>query len=234
MKIIVTGASRGIGFDAALTMATAGGHTVLALSRKARALEDLVDRARALRADAAITCLPFDLSQPDRKKLLEVVEKMGGVDILINNAGHLVNKPFDKLSAADWQQCFSVNLFGAVELIRLLLPALVKSRRGHILNIGSMGGFQGSSKFPGLSAYSASKAALANLTECLAEEFKGKGVAVNCLALGAVATEMLQEAFPGYQAPLTSKQMGEFVAYFATNGHQFFNGKILPVSVSTP
>ena len=97
-----------------------------------------------------------------------------------------------------------------------------------------MGGFQGSSKFPGLSAYSASKAALANLTECLAEELKEKNICANCLALGAVQTEMLETAFPGYVAPVKSREMASFIAYFATRGHQFYNGKILPVSVSTP
>ena len=97
-----------------------------------------------------------------------------------------------------------------------------------------MGGFQGSSKFPGLSAYSASKAALGNLTECLAEEFKEMGIAVNALALGAVKTEMLEEAFPGYVPPVNAQEMAGFMANFATSGHHFFNGKILPVSVSTP
>ena len=234
MKVVVTGASRGIGYDAVLALTLAGGHEVLALSRNASRLEELAVRARSERADAVVLTLPFDLAAPDWAGLSAAVEQLGGVDVLINNAGYLVNKSFSELSPADWQQSFAVNLFGAVELIRVLLPALQESEAAHILNIGSMGGFQGSSKFPGLAAYSASKAALANLTECLAEEFKDKGIAVNCLALGAVATEMLQAAFPGYQAPLSSARMGAFVARFATTGQELFNGKILPVSMSTP
>jgi NAD(P)-dependent dehydrogenase (short-subunit alcohol dehydrogenase family) len=97
-----------------------------------------------------------------------------------------------------------------------------------------MGGFQGSAKYKGLSYYSASKAAIACLTECLAKEFSEYGIRVNCLALGAVQTEMLDEAFPGYKAPVNAKQMAEFVSGFALNGHKFFNGKILPVAIGNP
>lgn len=97
-----------------------------------------------------------------------------------------------------------------------------------------MGGHESTSKFSGLSAYSASKAALANLTECLAEEWKTEGISVNCLMLGAVNTEMLGEAFPGYQAPLNAVEMADFICDFSLKGNTFFNGKLLPVSLSTP
>jgi NAD(P)-dependent dehydrogenase (short-subunit alcohol dehydrogenase family) len=104
----------------------------------------------------------------------------------------------------------------------------------HIVNISSMGGFQGSSKYKGLSYYSASKSALACLTECLANEFSEYGISVNCLALGSVKTEMLDKAFPGYKAPVDAKEMAEFISDFALTGHKFFNGKILPVAVTNP
>ena len=97
-----------------------------------------------------------------------------------------------------------------------------------------MGGFQGSTKFAGLSAYSSSKSALSGLTECLAEELKDRNIAVNCLALGAVQTEMLGKAFPGYKAPLSAAKMAEFICEFALTGQLFFNGKIIPVSSTTP
>ena len=106
--------------------------------------------------------------------------------------------------------------------------------KGHVLNITSMGGVQGSAKFPGLSAYSSSKGALVILTELLAEEFKDSGPSFNALALGAVQTEMLEEAFPGYKAPVSAAQIGEYIIDFALNGHQFYNGKVLPISSSTP
>lgn len=122
-------------------------------------------------------------------------------------------------------------MFGCVQLLQTVLPYMGIESRAHIINIGSFGGFQGSSKFSGLAAYSSSKAALANLTECLAEEFKNKNISVNCLALGAVETEMFREAFPGNSAPVNAATMAEFIAWFVVNGSKFFNGKILPVTL---
>jgi NAD(P)-dependent dehydrogenase (short-subunit alcohol dehydrogenase family) len=104
----------------------------------------------------------------------------------------------------------------------------------HIINISSMGGFQGSSKYRGLSYYSASKAAIACLSECLAEEFSESGIRVNCLALGSVQTEMLAEAFPGYKAPVDASEMAHFISDFALNGSKYFNGKIIPVAINNP
>ena len=154
------------------------------------------------------------------------------VDILIYNAGVLVNKPFVDLTDSEINQMVSVNFTSAVRLIKELIPMM--SDNSHVVSISSMGGFQGSAKFPGLSIYSATKAALAVLTECLAEELKSSGVAFNCLALGAVNTEMFAEAFPDYQAQISAAEMGTYIAEFALNGHKLFNGKILPVSLSTP
>lgn len=154
------------------------------------------------------------------------------LDAVINNAATLHNKPFGAYTAGDLDEHFRVNVFGPFLLLQALEPYLQKN--SHVVNIGSMGGYQGSIKFPGLSAYSASKGALAILSECLAEEWKEKGVRVNCLALGSVNTEMLAEAFPGYTAPLGPDEMADFVARFALEGHSFFNGKILPVSVTVP
>lgn len=230
MNIIITGASKGIGFDTVLKLAENPDNQILALSRDEEGLQKLVARTRLGNVDYLV----YDVTQPNLTALLRKVEMLSAVDILLNNAGLLINKPFDKLTVSDWQRTFATNLFAVVELVRMLLPYLEKSEKAHIVNISSMGGFQGSSKFPGLAAYSASKAALANLTECMAEEFKAQNIAVNCLAFGAVQTEMLETAFPGYQAPLGSAEIAEWVAWFCVNGHRFFNGKILPVSISTP
>jgi NAD(P)-dependent dehydrogenase (short-subunit alcohol dehydrogenase family) len=231
MNFLITGASRGIGYDTALALAANKDHTVLAISRNGERLQELAQTARARYGREAIHTLAYDLTSPRAKELTGWIASFGPLHGLLNNAGLLINKPFAELTAADWQASFATNFFGVVELVQTLLPHL---QEAHILNIGSMGGFQGSAKFPGLSAYSASKAALANLTECLAEELKEAGIRVNCLALGAVQTEMLATAFPGFQAPVSSAQMGGFVADFLTKGGLFFNGKVLPVSVSTP
>ncbi len=144
----------------------------------------------------------------------------------------MLNKPLGMITAPEIEEVFSVNVKAPMLLIQALLPLMKPG--SHIVNIGSMGGVQGSVKFPGLSAYSASKGALAVLTECLAEELKDRQIAVNCLAFGAVQTEMLAKAFPGYEAPVSAGKMAEFVADFALNGNRYFNGKILPVSLSTP
>ena len=144
----------------------------------------------------------------------------------------LLNKPFLKTTIEDFEDIYKVNVFAVAELTRRVLPKMPKG--GHVVTISSMGGVQGSLKFPGLSAYSSSKAAVITLTELWAEEFKEKGWSFNALAIGAVQTEMLAEAFPGYQAPLSANEMASYVKDFALTGHQFYNGKVLQVSSSTP
>lgn len=234
MIVMITGASRGIGFDTALSLAASPDNTILALSRDAKKLCALAAKAKEMHGHDNIRTLPFDITQPDESAFTDLIDQAGGLDVLINNAGYLVNKPFEDMEPEDWQMAYESNVLGPAWLIKLSLPYLRKSKTPHVLNIGSMGGFQGSSKFPGLSVYSSSKAAIANLTECLAEEYKADGIVFNCLSLGSVQTEMLAEAFPGYRAPLTSEEMGGFISWFAREGGRFFNGKILPVSVSTP
>jgi len=229
MNVIITGASRGIGYQTALAIVKAPSHKVLALSRNEAALIFLQSEV-----DGDLEYLRYDLHKKKDQGLKQAIEWLGGVDVLINNAGFLINKSFRSLKDEDWQSSYETNLFGPVRLIRTVYPFLKKSKEAHILNISSMGGVQGSDKFPGLAAYSSSKAALINLTECLAAEFKEDNIKVNCLALGAVQTEMLEEAFPGFNAPVTDKDMGNFVANFALSGHHLFNGKILPVALSTP
>jgi len=227
-KVLITGASRGMGWDVALELANKG-HSILVTARNEERLREL-----AKQAGDQCEALPLDLTHADQTPLREAINRLGGVDTIINNAGALISKPFEELADPEWQSLFEVNFFGVVRLLRSCLPFLEQSPNAHVLNISSMGGYQGSSKFPGLSAYSASKGALSILSECLAEEWKEKGIRVNCLALGAVQTEMLEEAFPGLKAPLQSAEMAEFISWFALSGHRFFNGKVLPVSVSTP
>ncbi len=230
--IVITGASKGIGFETALALASEG-HRVVAVARSQDGLEKL--RETALKVpNATIHLFVFDIVHGDYEKDLIpfVVETLGQVDVLINNAGLLVNKPFENTSIADFSVMLQGNLFGHVSMIQHLLPLL--SADGHIVNIGSMGGFQGSVKFPGLAAYSASKAALHALTECLATELEDRGIKINCLALGSAQTEMLANAFPQYESPVSAQEMGAYIAQFALTGHRFFNGKVLPVAVTTP
>ncbi|MCC4212556.1 SDR family NAD(P)-dependent oxidoreductase [Leeuwenhoekiella parthenopeia] len=224
-RIIVTGTSRGIGIELVKQLAEQG-HQVLALSRNEKPCIDLKLNN--------VTALSFDLSsEEDLSKVATFIEKeWQTVDALIHNAGALVNKPFEKLSAADFQRVYEVNVFGVAQLTQAVLPFM--NAGSHVLTISSMGGVQGSAKFPGLAAYSSSKGAVITLSELLAEEYKEQGIAFNVLALGAVQTEMLEEAFPGYQAPLQPDEMAAYIANFALTAHKFYNGKVLQVSASTP
>lgn len=234
MNIIITGASSGVGFEAVIELILSGKHKVIALARSQAKLERLAEIAAGLNPDGVLYPIAFDIVHDDYADLQQFITGNfdGQVDVLINNAGVLVNKPFTELQETDFVEMLQSNFIGHVRIIQSLYKFMPAD--SHIVNIGSMGGFQGSSKFPGLSAYSASKAALHTLTECLAQEFADKGIKVNCLALGSAQTEMLEKAFPGYQSPVMAFEMGKYIADFALTGHKFFNGKILPVAATTP
>lgn len=225
---IVTGASRGIGFETSQLLAEEE-HQVIAVARSADSLKKLENTNPTY-----ITAAPTDLtSEEDVNHLMhQVKQNFGNIDILINNAGALINKPFAELSLDDWRSQIESNLISAVHITKQLLPHF--NKEAHIINISSMGGFQGSAKFPGLTAYSVSKGGLSILTECLAAELSDKNIAVNSLCLGAVQTDMLEEAFPGIEAPVTAKEMGEYIADFALTGSRFYNGQILPVALEDP
>jgi NAD(P)-dependent dehydrogenase (short-subunit alcohol dehydrogenase family) len=234
MNIIITGASSGVGFEAVIELIATGKHKIIALARSQDKLEKLAEIALGLNPEAVIYPIVFDIVHDDYADLQQFINSNfdGKVDVLINNAGALINKPFTELLETDVVEMLQSNFIGHVRIIQSLYTFMPAG--SHILNIGSMGGFQGSSKFAGLSAYSASKAALHTLTECLAQEFSEKGIAVNCLALGSAQTEMLEKAFPGYQSPVMAFEMGKYIADFALTGHKFFNGKVLPVALNTP
>lgn len=224
-NIIITGTSRGIGFEMVKLFSQAG-HQVLALSRNSRPISDLkLENVTAPQFDIADTSEIVKLSA-------YLQTKMSRVDILINNAGYLVNKPFAEITLGEFKKCYDVNILGAATLIKTVLPFM--EEKGHVVNISSMGGVQGSVKFPGLSAYSSSKGAILTLTELLAEEYKETGPSFNALALGSVQTEMLEAAFPGFKAPVSASEMAQYIVDFSLKGNKFHNGKILQVSSTTP
>ncbi len=224
-NIIVTGVSGGIGFELVKQL-TKAGHQVLAISRNTDSLVQL--------ADENLNVIAADIGKTEDLKTVVtfVSNHWKQVDIIIHNAGKLINKPFAETTATDFLEVYKVNVFAIAELTQVVLPFL--SKGSHVVGISSMGGIQGSMKFPGLAAYSSSKGALITLFELLAEEFKDQGIAFNTLALGAVQTEMLAQAFPDYKAPMTATKMANYIADFAVTGNQFYNGKVLQVSSSTP
>jgi short-subunit dehydrogenase len=226
--ILVTGASKGIGYETALALLDLG-HRVIATARSQDKLEALKKES----GSELVYTIAADLtSEKGIRCIHDEVSSIGNLDAIINNAGLVLNKPFMETSKEEWQKVFDVNLFAPIHLIKSLKANINKG--AHIVNIGSMGGFQGSEKFPGLAAYSAAKGSLAILTESLSIEFSEDRIAVNCLCLGAVQTEMLSEAFPGYEAPVQPNEMGQYLCEFTLNAHKFMNGKIIPVSLNNP
>lgn len=225
--IVIIGASRGIGKALVHYFADDSSIQIIALARNQLALQTFATYPN-------VQVFGFDLTTSDcRSEATRLFESLPQIDILINNAGALVNKPFLELTSEDIERSYQVNVIGVMETVQAAVPKMIE-HGGHIVNISSMGGFQGSVKFPGLSAYSTSKAAVVSFTELFAEEYKDTKIKMNCLCLGAVQTEMLTEAFPGYEAPLKAEEIAEFIGNFALTGQRYFNGKVIPVSLSTP
>lgn len=236
MNVVITGASKGIGFHLAQEFAKRGASKIVGIARNYKQLCHLKEICHEKYPKTDFIAVAYDLqgimqNEPQLAGLIK--QNIPSIDILINNAGLLNIKPFENASADDIMRVFSVNYFGPAFLTKNLI-GLLKTSKGHVVNITSMGGFQGSAKFKGLAHYSASKAALAILTECLAEEYKAEGVSFNALALGSVQTEMFEEAFPGVKGHLNAEEAANYIADFALNGKKYFNGKVLPVSISTP
>lgn len=233
MNILITGCSRGIGYETVLEISQTGNHKIIGIARSSESLKQL----EKMSFKSTFIGIPYDLNKIfSNADILfnQIKTHIDHADILINNAGFLIRKHFDSYLRNEIEEIFSTNLFAPAELIRLLLPIMGGKKSTHIVNISSMSGFQGSKKFSGLSWYGSSKAAIACLTESLSEELKNDNIYLNCLAIGAVETEMLKTAFPGYKAPVTAKEMGKFIAEFALSGHKLFNGKILPVAILNP
>jgi NAD(P)-dependent dehydrogenase (short-subunit alcohol dehydrogenase family) len=226
-RIVVCGASQGIGAAIVHELAKNPNHEVIALSRNKALM------AFEFKEYSNVHPYAFDLEK-DVKQQAQVLFGTGeAINVLINNAGYLVHEGFENTSEDQFQSCLQVNYLGPVTLIQALLHSL-RSGNAHIVNISTMGAVQGSVKFPGLSAYAASKAALCTFTEVFAEEYKMEPIRMNCLCLGAVNTEMLQRAFPGYEAKTSPKEMASFIVNFALNAGLLMNGKIVSVSSSTP
>jgi short-subunit dehydrogenase len=226
-KIVIVGASTGIGKALVEKAANSEKNRIIALSRKTELMEEQFIKYKNVSSHY------LDLEKVNSIELENILADESPIDILINNAGYLVNKPFKEMDTDDFLKSFQINILGIMEVIQHCLPHLNKEF-AHIVNISSMGGFQGSSKFPGLTVYSSSKAAMCGFTEVFAEEYKDSHIHMNCLCLGAVQTAMLEKAFPGYQAKVKPEEMASYIYDFAFNQGRLLNGEIIPVSLTTP
>ena len=223
-NVIITGTSSGIGFEL-VKLFSEKNHNVLAISRNNNAL-------RTLNLQGV---MPIDLDlteSEDYKSLDKYLSSFKNIDILINNAGYLINKPFEETTLKDFQEVYSTNVFSVAMLTKKIIGFM--SEFSNVVNISSIGGVQGSMKFAGLSAYSSSKAALNILTEMLAEEYKDRKIHFNSLALGSVETKMLKKAFPDFKASTSAIEMANYIYQFSVDGYMFLNGKIVSVSSTTP
>ena len=220
--IVVTGTSSGIGFEIC-TQAAKLNHKVISISRNKEPLKDI----------SGIESYSIDITKKSsiNRFINDLKNKEIEIDILINNGGYLANELFKDTTYESFKTTFDVNIFGLAEITRSLIPYI--NKEGHVINISSIGGVNGSKKFPGLSVYSSSKAAVIALTEVLAEEYQ-EGPSFNVLALGAVQTKMLKEAFPDYNVNTKSDEMAKYIIDFAINGNKLFNGKLISVSNSNP
>ena len=220
--IVVTGTSSGIGHQICIQAAKMNFH-VISVSRNIEPLKDI----------GGIESFAIDITNKDSvdEFIASLKSRKIKIDILINNAGYLVSELFGDTTYDSFKKTFDVNVFGLAEITRSLIPII--NSDGHVINISSIGGVNGSKKFPGLSAYSSSKAAVIALTEVLAEEYQN-GPSFNVLALGAVQTKMLKEAFPDYNVETKPEEMAKYILDFAINGNKLFNGKLISVSNSNP
>ena len=227
MNIVITGCSKGIGFE--LVKLLSENHNIFGISRN-------IDQLKKLKSSLSIPN-NFDFLAQDITKLnVEIINnwiQVKKIDLLINNAGMLINKSFKDICYDDYRKLMDVNFWGAFNLSQLLLEKL-SNAKGQIFNISSMGGVNFSSKFPGLSLYSSSKAAISILTECLSEELKDLNIRVNAFALGAVQTEMLEEAFPNYESGISTLEMASFIVNFIDSSKNLINGQVIRVTKSNP
>jgi len=223
-NVIITGTSSGIGFEL-VKLFSEKNHNVLAISRNNNALRTL--------NLAGVMPIDLDLTESEYYNSLDkYLSSFKNIDILINNAGYLVNKPFEETTLKDFQDVYSTNVFSVAMLTKKIIGFMSES--SNVVNISSVGGVQGSMKFAGLSAYSSSKAALNILTEMLAEEYKDRKIHFNSLALGSVETKMLKKAFPDFKASTSAIEMANYIYQFSVDGYMFLNGKIVSVSSTTP
>jgi len=222
---IVTGASSGIGLRTADRLAEAGARVVLF----ARSREEIERVAGA--APDQMHAVTGDLTdESDIERLFaETAERFGPCDILVNNAGALTVRPLVRLSTEEWDRVFAVNVRAVFLTCRFALASMIERKRGAIVNVASISGVQGSSKFPGVTSYCASKGAVISLTEALAAEVKSHGIRVNAVSPGSVDTPMLRKANPLAKPDMTPDEVAEVILFLASDRSRPINGQNIHV-----
>jgi NAD(P)-dependent dehydrogenase (short-subunit alcohol dehydrogenase family) len=182
---LVTGATSGIGQACAIAFATAGAK-VACVGRKEDALESVAGRIRALDTEALALRADLSSNVEIERAVTETGKTFGGIDVLVNAAGHISSGTVETTSLEAWDDMMNVNVRAAFQLMQKALPSLIE-RGGNIVNVSSVTGLRA---FPGVLAYCVSKAALDQLTRCASLELAAKGVRVNAVNPGVVVTEI--------------------------------------------
>ena len=183
---VVTGASRGIGRSMAETYARAGAH-VICVSRNEDTLNVVADGIKSNGGSASVTAINVSNLEEFQNLIKDTTDTYGSVDILVNNAGITRDTLIVRMSEEDWDTVIDVNLKGAFNGIKAVTRTMMKQRFGRIINISSVVGLTGNA---GQVNYAASKAGLIGLTKATAKEIGSRGITVNCIAPGYIATDM--------------------------------------------
>jgi NAD(P)-dependent dehydrogenase (short-subunit alcohol dehydrogenase family) len=182
---LVTGATSGIGHACAIEFAKSGAK-VACVGRKEEALHHVVEQIRALGTEALAVRADVASADEAERVVNETVDTFGGVDVLVNAAGHISSGTVENTSLPAWDDMMNVNVRAAFQVMQKALPSLIE-RRGNIVNVSSVTGLRA---FPGVLAYCVSKAALDQLTRCASLELAAKGVRVNAVNPGVVVTDI--------------------------------------------
>jgi len=218
---IVTGASNGIGRATAELLEELGARVVrFSRSEGSGRLVRSSDRADETSAPLYIR---GDVS--NEADVARLFDETGPCDILVNNAGTIEVAKLHEMSPEAWDRTFAVNVRGVYLMCRAALPSMIARRSGVIVNVASISGVIGPEKFPGFTAYCASKAALISLTESLAVEVKEHGIRVNCVSPGSVDTKMWADVSGGAPASMTPREIAEAIAFLAGERSRPMNGQ---------
>jgi len=232
-NVLLTGASGGIGGAIATALHGAGATVALSGTR--------VDPLNALAAELGdrVHVLPCNLSDADAVNALpkQAVEAMGSVDILVNNAGITRDNIFMRMSEEEWSQVLEVNLTSTMRLCKGVIRGMMKARWGRIVNISSIVGATGN---PGQANYAASKAGMVGMSKSIAYEVASRGITVNCIAPGFIATPMTEALTDDQKAGILGQipagrmgdadEIGAAVLYLASAEAGYLTGTTLHVN----
>ena len=234
--VLITGASRGIGRAAAELFARRGYGVLINYRQDAGAAHELEKQLLDSGADAL--AVQADVAQEDQVlRMMEMaVKRFGFIDVLVNNAGIASQKLFTALTTEEWRRMMAVHVDGTFHCCREVLPAMIREKRGAIVNVASIWGLSGASCEV---AYSTAKAAVIGMTKALAREVGPSGVRVNCVAPGVIDTRMMDEhsdetkAALAEETPLgrigTAQEAAQAIAYLASEEASFITGQVLTV-----